>query len=94
MGLTDGVLGREDGRNAEARVRFVGFSEREAGRESLFSSPKLQRKGVTGPSGKFYKFRQQGRPTNSKSQWLPVRATEDVEYFEEREAFEVRRDRP
>lgn len=84
---------RDDGEPV-AHVRYVEFSNRERGGQSLFSAPKLQRKSVSGPSGHQYAFRQQGRSSNSRSQWLPIRSTEDAEYFEERDSFEVRRDEP
>lgn len=78
-------------RDVVAKVRYVEFSKRESGRDTLFSSPKLQRKAVSGPSGKQYQFRQQGRPTNPESQWLPIRDERDAEHFEQRDGFEVKR---
>lgn len=83
MGIRKGVLGRESREEAIARVRYTGVSPGEQDRESLFSSGKLRRKGTTGPSRHYYTFRQNGRPIKTKSQWLPVRTPEDMEYFGE-----------
>jgi len=73
-----------------AQVRFTEFSEPEP-TASRFRTRSLNRKKVVGPSGHNYSFRQQGRPTNQNSQWLPIRDAEDVAFFEERDGFEVRR---
>ena len=72
-----------------ARVRFTEFSEPPE-RPGL-RTRSLRKKQVVAPSGASYSFRQKGQPSNPNSQWLPLRQSEDVEYFEESEGFEVKR---
>ena len=74
------------------KVRYSGFSEPEPP-ASKFRTRSLKRKKVVGPSGHNYSFRQKGRPSNSNSQWLPVRSEKDREYFEGRDGFELQRER-
>jgi hypothetical protein len=74
-----------------ARVRYKEFSE--PPERSGLRTRSLKKKQVMGPSGASYSFRQQGRPTNPNSQWLPIRNADDVEFFEGREGFEVKRER-
>lgn len=75
-----------------ARVRYTQFSE--APERPGLRTRSLKKKRVFAPSGQNYKFRQQGRPSNPKSQWLPIRRehSQDVEFFEERDGFDVERE--
>lgn len=85
------LFGEKSDSDVLAHVRYVDFKQRESGRQTLFSAPKLQRKFVSGPSGHQYQFRQQGRASSPQSQWLLVRDKRDVDYFRDRTGFEVKR---
>jgi hypothetical protein len=74
-----------------AKVRYTEFSE--PPERPGIRTRSLKKRQVVGPSGHNYAFRQKGRPTNTHSQWLPVRFQEDLSYFEEAEGFEIKRER-
>lgn len=75
-----------------ARVRYTEFSA--PPKRPGLRTRSLGKKQVVAPSGASYSFRQQGRPDNPNSQWLPIRNAEDVYFFEERveEGFEFKRE--
>ena len=77
--------------NPVAKVRFTDFSEPPE-RPGL-RTRSLKRKKVVAPSGTSYSFRQQGRPTNPNSQWLPIRVKADVSWFEKRDGFQIKCER-
>lgn len=91
--IRDSLRRRIDGsvsRPESVRVRYTGFKEGRLESESRYRGSKRRKKGLMGPSGSFYEFRQHGG--SSKSQWVEVHAPEDVEAFEEAEEFEVERE--
>lgn len=81
----DGSVGRPE----SVRVRYTAFKEGRIESASRYRGSKRRQKGMVGPSGTSYRFRQRGGSTNS--QWVEVHHPEDMEAFEQAEDYEVER---
>lgn len=73
-----------------AQVRYTGFPDGKHESGMRTKTGKRRTKGILTPSGSHFQFRQKaGGP---KSQWISVSSPEDIEFFEESENYEVRRE--
>jgi len=73
---------------SSAQVRYTAFPEGRHESNVRTRTSKRRSKGMIGPSGSHYRFRQ--KAGGSKSQWINVHDSDDLEYFEESDEFEVR----
>jgi hypothetical protein len=73
---------------ADAYVRY-SFPNRDTDSDRLFPTTGRQKRALTAPSGAQYVFRGSSGGT---SQWLRIESAEDLDFFEEQDDFEIRRE--